>query len=138
MRKIDLLVATGIMDRDSAWQFHPFTDPAAAWSVVEKVCGLARYNGEIVQHHETIQGIHYTRGVCLDESYICHLLRVTNPHLGDFEITTMSSNNWIRRHFRSDELLALARATPLQQCLAALRAVGCPESTIAEAMRGEE
>jgi hypothetical protein len=93
----------------------------AMLEVEERVDLLARFRGQIVEHRPSSSE---QLGIPLREDYMLALLRITNPTMPEFEVTTMAWNNHVRRTFRTDELWNLLHATPLQRCLAALSAVG--------------
>jgi hypothetical protein len=100
------------------------TSGDAMLEVEERVSNLAVYNGQIVEHRTTDGCCSRQTGLCLKELYTLALLRITNPDMPEFEMTTMGENNHVRRTFRTDELWNLLHATPLQRCLASLSAVG--------------
>ena len=104
----------------AVFSWSPSTDIAAAWEVEDRIDRLANFRGEIVEHVTVSGNTTHTRGLHLRERYVCHLLRIVS--VPEFSLTCMGNNNWIGHRFRSDELWALARATPLDRCRAALLA----------------
>lgn len=89
----------------------------------DEILKLAVYCGKVVPHVETVGTTTVTRGRSLRESYVLALLRLCNPDMPEPATTTMGENNWVLHRFRTDELLALARATPEQRAEAANRVI---------------
>lgn len=63
------------------------------------------------------------------------LIRECIPDFGEYEITTMSRDNWIRQKFRTGQLYRLINATPEQRESAA-RAAAVPRPRIVQGGTG--
>lgn len=106
-RAIDKLVATKIMGKDSAWQFYPSVDPAAAMAVVDKIKkDNPTWTFQLTESMVVHEAAFFTN-VYTDATYPVQIVHRGASDTREKAIT-----------------------------LAALRAVACPESEIETALKG--
>lgn len=92
--------------------------------VMLRMCELADYKGDIVEHIVKTENGYAKYGSSLKQRFILNLIFIVNPRMPSFDVTCMGNNNWFRTHFQADDLWNLMTPDPKHICLAALKTVG--------------